>query len=183
MRNCVYLVFIPVKLNNWLLENTETRNGLISHLSQITDLTLATNNLTNETSQLRKMNVGLQINLENISTTLGDKSAQLDAVANDLLNKTSFLLTVTSNIDRQEKHLENLSSSFEITFCHFTNLTDSLFTNVNNLEESSKTLLNKTEFLENNTIRLFTGIGNYYLTTYSRCNNVLSSSHYSKLLE
>ena len=152
-------------------------------MSQITDLTLATNNLTNETSQLRKMNVGLQINLENISTTLGDQSAQLNAVANDLLNKTSFLLTVTSNIDRQENHLENLSSSFEITFRHFTNLTDSLFTNVHNLEKSSQTLFNKTEFLENTTIRLSTGIGNYYFSTYSRCNNALSSSHYPKFLE
>ena len=152
-------------------------------MTQITDLTLATNNLTNETSQLLKMNVGLQINLENISTTLGDKSAQLDAVANDLLNKTSFLRTVTSNVDRQEKHLENLSSSFEITFRHFTNLTDSLFTNVNNLEESSHILFNKTEFLENITTRLSTGIGNSYLSNYSRCNNVLSSSHYSRFLE
>ena len=41
------------------------------------------------------MNVDLQINLKNISTTLGDKSAQLDAATNDLLNKTEFLENTT----------------------------------------------------------------------------------------
>ena len=64
-------------------------------MSQITDLTLATNNLTNKTSQLRQMNVDLQTNLENLSTTLGNKSAQLDAATNDLLNKTEFLENTT----------------------------------------------------------------------------------------
>ena len=147
------------------IESKETKDRQSTQTKQITDLTYVINNLVNETLQLSNKNSNLQNKLVNVTTTFGDKQKQIEAAINGLQNQTSFLITTTNKLERQGNDVHSFTTDFQTTFHHLMNQTERLSWKVDNLEEASHFLLNKSKNLDNLSFQLSAGAD--YIGTFN----------------
>ena len=135
---CVYESILFVS------ENAAMMDRLNSQMNLILDLKNLTKSLGDVTLKL-KSNL---FSLERAGDHLQKRATRLENITSDLQDKTSYLVNSTGNLENQANKQEILSFNFQTESNRLTNLTKILVLRVSCLEETSRTVLNKTKKLK-----------------------------------